>query len=90
MASAQVYENIFSIEEPIVIRTLPQYADYHGLYYNDLIKDINSGNSIPNSQIIISGSEYRVLSKEYITNKSHTLYKTISIIDYEAFYNIYE
>ncbi|MFW6026662.1 MAG: hypothetical protein ACOCRX_09995 [Candidatus Woesearchaeota archaeon] len=64
MASAQVYENIFSIENPIVIRTLPQYADYHGLYYNDLLEEVNSGKSLSNNNIVKIGNEYRIMCKK--------------------------
>jgi len=62
LGPSQLNENLFFIEEPVIIRTLPQYADYHGLYYNNLLKDINSGKSIPDN-IIKTGSEFRILCK---------------------------
>jgi len=64
LTTAQLYENIFSLEDPIIIRTLPQYSEYHGLYYNDLLKGIKSGKQLTNGQIIKMGKEYRVLCTE--------------------------
>jgi hypothetical protein len=61
---AQQYENIFSFEEPIIIRTLPQYSKYHGLYYNGLLKRVNSGKSLQNGHLIKMGKEYRVLCSD--------------------------
>ena len=65
LGPSQQNENLFSIEESVIIRTLPQYSDYHGLYYNELLKNINTGKMLPNSQfqLIKIGKEYRVLSE---------------------------
>ena len=59
---AEQYENIFNFEEPIIIRTLPQYSKYHGLYYNGILKNIDSGETLQNGRLIKIGKEYRVLS----------------------------
>ena len=63
MGPSQLNENLFSIDESVTIRTLPQYSDYHDLYYNDLLKDINSGELLENDSIIEMKKEYRVLCK---------------------------
>lgn len=61
---AEQYENIFSFEETIIIRTLPQYSRYHGLYYNGILKKVNSGESLQNGRIIKMGKEYRKLCSD--------------------------
>ena len=61
LGPSQLNENLFSVKEPMVIRTLPQYSNYNNLYYNDLLKDVNNGNTSPDSLIKI-GKEYRILN----------------------------
>ena len=61
LGPAEQYENIFSFEEPIIIRTLPQYSTYYGVSYNKLLKEINSDKSITEERLIKYGKEYRIL-----------------------------
>ena len=56
----QQNENLFSVKEPVIIRTLPQYYN-NKLHYNELLKNINFRKSRQNDHLIEPGKEYRFL-----------------------------